>query len=130
MPAKVVEGLAARATVRKVRQGERVIARDDASVAVVLAGRLEVVSDKGDEVQLVRSLVPPAVVGVSLAAPARAELWVAEDAELAVLPANAVAAALRRYPDAAITAIAELDGVIAELCAELAALRVDGIVEQ
>lgn len=132
MPAKVVDGLAARATRRKVRKGQRVLAPGEAAVIVVLTGRLEVVSDRGDEVRLVRSLVPPAVAGVSVAAgsPASAELWVAEDAELAVVPAEAVAAALRRYPEAAIAAIAHLGGVIAELSAEVAALRVHGLVER
>lgn len=132
MPARAVDGLAARATRRKVRKGQRVLARGDAAVAVLLTGRLEVVSDRADEVTLVRSLVPPAVVGVSVAAGAApsAELWVADDAELVVIPADAVAAALRRYPEAAIAAIAHLGGVIAELSAEVAALRVHGLVER
>ena len=100
MPARVVDGLAARATRRKLRKGQRVLARGDAAVVVLLTGRLEVVTDTGDEVTVVRSLQPPAVVGISVAAgaAASAELWVAEDAELAVVPADAVAAALRRYP--------------------------------
>src|SRR5262245_41271474 len=132
MPARVIDGLAARATRRKLRKGQRVLARADAAVIVLLTGRLEVVSDRGDEVTIVRSLVPPAVVGLSVVAGAApsAELWVAEDAELAVLPADAVAAALRRYPDAAIAAIAHLGGVIAELSAEVAALRVHGLAER
>lgn len=132
MPAKLVDGLAARATRRRLRKGQRVLARGDAAVVVVLTGRLEVVADRGDEVQLVRSLVPPAVVGISVAvgAPASAELWVAEDAEIAVIPADAVTAALRRYPEAALAAIAHLGGVIAELSAEVAALRVHGLVER
>lgn len=130
MPAKVVDGLALRASRRKLRRGQRLLARGDAAVAVLLAGRLEIVSDRGDEVALVRSLVPPAVVGVAVAAGAEAsaEVWVAEDAELVVVPADAVASALRRYPDAAIAAIAHLGGVIAELSAEVAALRVHGLV--
>jgi CRP-like cAMP-binding protein len=108
MPPKVVDALAAVATRKKVRKGQRVLARGDAAVVELLTGRLEVVSDSGDEVRLVRSLVPPAVVGLSVVAgaPASAELWVAEDGELAVIPADAVAAALRRYPEAAIAAIA------------------------
>ncbi|HEX5057706.1 MAG TPA: Crp/Fnr family transcriptional regulator [Kofleriaceae bacterium] len=132
MPEKVVDGLAARASRRRLRKGQRVLTRGEAAVIVVLTGRLEVVSDTGDEVALVRSLVSPAVVGVSVAvgAAASAELWVAEDAELAVIPADAVAAALRRYPEAAIAAIAHLGGVIAELSAEVAALRVHGLVER
>jgi CRP-like cAMP-binding protein len=130
MPAKVADGLALRATQRKLKKGQRVLARGDAAVVVLVTGRLEVVSDHGDEVALVRSLVPPAVVGVSVAvgAEASAEIWVAEDAELVLVPADAVAAALRRYPDAAIAAIAHLGGVIAELSAEVAALRMHGLV--
>jgi CRP-like cAMP-binding protein len=130
MPAKVADGLALRATQRKVRKGQRVLARGEAAVVMLVTGRLEVVSDHGDEVALVRSLVPPAVVGVSVAvgAEASAEIWVAEDAELVLVPADAVAAALRRYPDAAIAAIAHLGGVIAELSAEVAALRMHGLV--
>lgn len=130
MPTKVVDGLALRASRRKLRKGQRVLARSDAAVVVLLTGRLEVVSDHGDEVQLVRSLVPPAVVGVSVAvgAEAGAEIWVAEDAEVVLVPADAVAAAVRRYPDAAIAAIAHLGGVVAELSAEVAALRMHGLV--
>lgn len=130
LPAKVADGLALRATQRRFRKGQRVLARRDAAVVVLLAGRLEVVSDHDDEVQLVRSLVPPAVVAVpvSVDAEARDEIWVAVDAELVFVPADAVAAALRRYPDAAVTAITHLGGVIAELSAEVAALRMHGLV--
>jgi CRP-like cAMP-binding protein len=132
MPAKVVDGLAARATRRTLRSGQRLLTRGDAAVVVLLTGRLEVVSDQGDEVELVRSLLPPAVVGPSVAAGAQAsaELWVAEDAELALVPADAVVAALRRHPDAALAAVAHLGGVIADLTAEVAALRVHGLVER
>lgn len=132
MPHRAAEGLAARAIRRKLRKGQRVLARGDAAVVVVLTGRLEVVADRGDEVHVVRSLVPPAVAGISVAAgaPASAELWVAEDAELALIPADAVTAALRRYPEAALAAIAHLGGVIAELSAEVAALRVHGLGER
>lgn len=132
MPARAVEGLAARATRRRVRKGQRVIAKADPVVIVVLTGRIEVVDDEADEVRVVRSLVPPAVAGVSVAAgaPPSAELWVAEDAEVALIPGDAVAAALRRHPEAAIAAIAHLGGVIAELSAEIAALRVHGLAER
>ncbi len=130
MPGKVVDALASRASRRKLRKGQRVLARGEASVVVLLTGRLEVVADHGDDVVLIRSLVPPAVVGISVAvgAEASAEIWAAEDVELVVVPADAVAAALRRYPDAAIAAIAHLGGVIAELSAEVAALRIHGLV--
>lgn len=130
MPAAVRAQLAGRATRRQVRAGQRVLARADrAAVLVLVTGRLEVVADHADEVALVRSLLPPAVVGLSVAAgaPPSAELWAAEASELVVLPADDVTAALRRHPDAALAAIAHLGGVVAELSAEVAALRVHGL---
>ncbi len=132
MPARVVEGLAARATRRRARKGQRVLTKADTAVVMLLTGRIEIVDDEADEITLVRSLLPPAVVGLSVAAGARpsAELWIAEDAELVIIPGDAVAAALRRYPEAAIAAIAALGGVIAELSTEIAALRVHGLVER
>lgn len=132
MPKRVVDELAARATRRRARKGQRVLARGDALVVVVITGRVDVVADHGDDVRVIRSLIAPAVVGVSLVAgaPASAELWVAEDAELVVIPGDAVAAALRRHPEAALAAIAHLGGVIAELSAEVAALRVHGLAER
>jgi hypothetical protein len=108
MPAKVVDGLAALASRRRVRSGQRVRARGGDAVLVLLTGRLELVSDHGDEVELVRSLSPPAVVG--LPGLPGAELWVAEDAELALVPADAVVAALRRHPEAALAAVTGMLG--------------------
>jgi CRP/FNR family transcriptional regulator len=130
MPPAVVAQLAARATRKQAKKGQRVLARADrAQVILLVTGRLEVVADHADEVTLVRSLLPPAVVGVSVAAGATpsAELWAAEDVELAVIPADDVAAALRKHPEAALAAIAHLGGVIAELSSEIAALRVHGL---
>ena len=125
LPARVRDGLAARASRRRARAGQRVLARHDPVVIVVVTGRLEVVADRGDEVAVVRSLVPPAVTGLSVAVdpPASAELWAAEASELIAVPADAVLAALRRYPEAALAAIAQLGGVVAELSAEVAALH-------
>jgi CRP-like cAMP-binding protein len=124
-----VASLAARTTRRRARKGQRVLARGDAAVVVVITGRLEVVSDDG---VVVRSLVPPAVIGLSVVAgaAASAELFAAEETELAVVPADAVVAALRRHPEVALAALAHLGGVIAELSAEVAALRVHGLVER
>ena len=133
MPASVVSALAARATRRRVKKGQRVMSRADrGGVLVVVTGRLEVVADHGDGVTLVRSLLPPSVVGLSVAAGAApsAELWAAEDGELLVVPADDVAAALRKHPDAALAAIAHLGGVIAELSSEIAALRVHGLASR
>jgi CRP/FNR family transcriptional regulator, cyclic AMP receptor protein len=128
MPRGVVAELAARAARRKVRRGHRVMARSEAALVMLVTGRIEVV---GDDV-VVRSLVPPAVAGVSLAAGAAssAELRAAEDCELVVVPATTVAAVLRRHPEAALAAIAHLAGVIAELSAEIEALRRHGLVER
>lgn len=125
MPARVVTQLAARATRRQVRKGTRVLSRGDREAVVLLVtGRLEVVAEV-----IVRSLVPPAVVGLSVAAGAApsAELWAAEDCELLVVPAADVVAALARHPEAALAAIAHLGGVIAELSGEVAALRTHGL---
>ena len=126
MPDAALAGLAARATRRRVRAGQRVLARGDAAVIVLLTGRIEVV---GEEL-VIRSLVPPATIGISLAAGAQstAELRAAEDVELVVVPADAVAAALRRHPEAALAAIAHLASVVGELSAEVEALRKHGLV--
>jgi len=133
MPAAAVTALAARTTRKQVKKGQRVLSRGDrASVVVLVTGRLEVVADHEDAVTLVRSLLPPAVVGLSIAAGAApsAELWAAEDCELAIVPADDVAAALRKHPEAALAAIAHLGGVIAELSSEVAALRVHGLASR
>jgi CRP-like cAMP-binding protein len=128
MPRAVVAELATHAVRRRVRRGHRVMARRDAALVVLVTGRIELV---GDGV-VIRSLVPPAVAGVSLAvgAPASAELRAAEDGAIVVVPAAAVAAALRRHPEAAFAAIAHLAGVIAELSAEIEAVRRHGLVER
>jgi CRP-like cAMP-binding protein len=128
MPRAVVAELATHAVRRRVRRGHRVMARRDAALVVLVTGRIELV---GDGV-VIRSLVPPAVAGVSLAvgAPASAELRAAEDVAIVVVPAAAVAAALRRHPEAAFAAIAHLAGVIAELSAEIEAVRRHGLVER
>jgi len=128
-PRAAVDGLAARAIRRKVKRGQRALARSDAALVVVVTGRIEVVAEDGTAV---RSVGPPGVFGVSLAvgAPATAELRAAEDGELLVIPADAMAAALRRHPDAAIAAIAHLAGVIGELSAEIEALRRHGLTSR
>lgn len=128
MPRAVVTELAARATRRKVRRGQRVLARHEPALVVLLTGRIEVVGGG----LVIRSLVPPAVAGVSLAVGAApsAELRAAEDCELVVVPATTVAAVLRRHPEAAIAAIAYLASVLAELSAEIEALRRHGLAER
>jgi len=127
MPRAVVDALAARATRKKIRRGQRVLARSDAALVVALVGRIEVVAADGTAI---RSVAPPGVFGVSLAVGAEptAELRAAEDGELVIVPADAMAAALRRHPEAAIAAIGHLAGVIGELSAEIEALRKHGLV--
>ena len=129
LPASVVTQLAARTTRRRARARQRVLGKTDSAVLVVITGRIEVIGDDG---VVIRSLVPPAVVGLSVAAgaAASAELRAAEDSELAVVPGDAVVAALRRHPVAALAALAHLGGVIADLSSEIAALRVHGLVER
>jgi CRP-like cAMP-binding protein len=97
-------------------------------VLVLVTGRLEVLACG----TLVRSLLPPAVVGLSVAAGAEpsAELAAAEETGLLVLPADDVAAALKRHPEAALAALAHLGGVIADLSSEVAALRVHGLASR
>jgi CRP/FNR family transcriptional regulator len=128
MPRAVVAQLAARAVRRHARRGQRVLARSDAALIAVVTGRLELLDDS----TVIRSVVPPSVLGISLAVGARAsaELRAAEDVELIVVPADAVAAALRREPEAAVAAIAHLAGVVAELSAELEALRRHGLADR
>lgn len=129
MPPAAVEALAARATRKKARRGQRVLSRSEAALVLVLVGRVEVLADDGT---VIRSVGPPGVFGVSLAvgAAATAELRAAEDCELLVVPADAMSAALRRNPDAAIAAIGHLAGVIGELSAEIEALRRHGLVSR
>src|SRR5438132_4341328 len=127
MPRAIVDQLAARAVRRRVKRGQRVLVRGDTSLIALVTGRLEVTSDDG---VVIRSLVPPAIAGVSLAvgAKATAELRAAEDCELIGVPDGALAAALRRHPEAAIAAIAHLASVVGELSEEIAALRRHGLV--
>jgi CRP-like cAMP-binding protein len=126
MPAKVAAGLAERTTRKRVGKGQRIANRG--SVLVLVTGRLEVLAGG----TLVRSLLPPAVVGLSVAAGAEpsAELAAAEETELLVLPADDVAAALKRHPEAALAALVHLGGVIADLSSEVAALRVHGLASR
>jgi len=105
--------------------------RDGRVLAGVRAGHGSQPSEVAAEA-VIRSLVPPAVVGLSIVAGAAptAELWAGEDSELLVLPASATVAALRRHPEAALAALVHLGGVIGELSTEIAALRVHGLVER
>jgi CRP-like cAMP-binding protein len=127
MPRAIVDGLASRATRRKVRRGQRVLSRTDAALVIVVAGRVEVVAEDGTAI---RSVGPPGIFGVSLAVgtPATAELRAAEECELVVIPADAMAGALKRDPAAAIAAIGHLASVIGELSAEIEALRKHGLL--
>jgi len=129
LPAPALAALAARTTRRRARRGQRVLARSGGALIVLVTGRLEVIGDDG---LAIRSLVPPATAGISLAlgAPGTAELRAGEDSELAVIPASVVAGVLRRHPEAALAAIAHLAATIGELSAEIEALRRHGLVER
>jgi CRP-like cAMP-binding protein len=125
MPRAALEAMAARAVRRRVRRGQRALGKDPA-VVVLLTGRLEVIGGDGE---VVRSLLPPAAAGVSLAvgAAATAELRAAEDCEVVTVPADAIAATLRRDPGAAIAAVLHLAGVVAALSGEVEVLRRHGL---
>jgi CRP-like cAMP-binding protein len=129
LPPATLAELAARAKRRRVKRRTRVLGSSDAALVVLVAGRLELV---GDERVVIRSVVPPATIGLSLAlgAPASAELVAAEDSELIVVPADAVAAALRQDPAAAVAAIVHLADVIAQLSADFETLRRHGLVDR
>jgi len=129
LPPAALAALAARAIRRKIRRGQRALGRHDAFAIVVVTGRLEVRDDDGF---VVRSIAAPATIGLSVAlgAAGTAELWAAEDAELVVVPADALAATVRRHPETAIAAIAHLAGIVGELSSEIAALRKHGLVER
>src|SRR5258706_14639337 len=127
MPRAVVDPLAARATRRKVRAGSRVLARSDAALVLVLVGRVAVIADDGTPI---RSVGPPGVFGVSLAAgaPAPPALVAAEDWGPGVIPAHAEAAAPRRPPPAPPAATAPPARGIRGLSAATEALRGHGVV--
>jgi len=129
LPAPALAELAARATRRRARRGQRVLSRSGGALVVLVTGRLEVVAAAG----LVNSsLAPPAVAGVSIAlgAAGTAELRAAEDSDLVVVPGTTFAATFRRHPEAALAAIAHLATVIGELSSEVEALRRHGLVER
>jgi CRP-like cAMP-binding protein len=125
MPALVVDALVARATRLRLRKKQRAGSR---SVLVLVTGRLDVIVDGN----VVRSLAPPAVVGMSVAAGAEpsASLVAAEDSELVTIPQDAFVAVLKRYPDAALVTIAHFGTLIGELSAEVEMLRQHGLVHR
>lgn len=132
LPPKVLAALAERSTRRRVRKGQRVLGRDEANLVVLVTGRLDVVESRAGEAKVVRSLLPPAVAGVSVAAGAKAsaELWASQDGEVITVPGDAVLRALSKSPEAALAAIVHLGGVIAELSSELSVQRQHGLVER
>ena len=117
MPRGVVDAIAAGAVRRRIRKG-----RPIGEPFVLVTGRVEVTAG-----EVVRSLVPPTVANVSVAAGGTptAELVAAEDCEIVALPA--LAAVLRRHPDAMLAALVQLGRTIGELSEELAALRQHGL---
>lgn len=129
LPSPALGELAARATRRRARRGHRVLGRTGGALIVLVTGRLEVIGDSG---LVVRSVVPPAVVGLSVAlgAPGTAELRAAEDSDLIVIPPAALANVVRRHPEAAFAVIVHLGTMIGFMSAELEALRRHGLVER
>ncbi len=129
LPRPELVRLASAASRRRLRSGAHAHGIGDRFVLALVTGRLEVVGEDGEAV---RSLLPPAVVGVSMVAgvDATAELRAAEPSEVLVVPASAFAAVLRRSPQAALAVVAHLAALVAELSLELQALRRHGVVER
>jgi CRP-like cAMP-binding protein len=119
--------LAARATRRTFRAGQRLLGAGDRSVITLVVGRAELVSLDPMDVEpvAIRSVVPPATIGISVAlgAPPSAELWAREAGSLISLPGDAVAATVKRHPDAAIAALIHLANVISDLSSALEVMR-------
>src|SRR5262245_33460134 len=101
LPVAVRREIAARAARRRFRRGQRLLGLADRAVVVLVVGRADVIATgAGDDPVVVRSVGPPATIGVSVAlgAPASAELWAAQDGELIAIPGEALAATFRRHP--------------------------------
>jgi CRP-like cAMP-binding protein len=127
LPAVARRELLARATRRRFRRGQRLLGVGDRALVTLVVGRGELRA--GDDDAVIRSLVAPATIGVSLAlgAPPSAELWATDDGVLVAVPGEALAATLRRHPEAAIAALVHLAGVVAELSATALAMRRHGL---
>jgi CRP-like cAMP-binding protein len=130
--------LAARATRKRFRNGQRLLAASDRAVVTLVVGRADLISVGGDDgddervAAVIRSVAPPATVGISVAlgAAASAELWAAEAGELLSIPGDTVARTIERHPDAAVAALIHLGGLVAELSASLAIMRRHGLVDR
>jgi CRP/FNR family cyclic AMP-dependent transcriptional regulator len=99
--------------------------RSDA-VAVIARGRIDVVRDTaGGKRMLMRSLGPPESVGLStLSGLAHsADLVAGESSAVLVIPGGALREAVRRDPDVALRALAQLGETIAKLSDEMEELR-------
>lgn len=127
MPPIVRDAIAARAFKRKVRRGGTVLGHEPV-IIILVTGRVDVIDDG----TVIRSLVPPATVGLSIVAGAEAtaEIRAAEDSSVIVVPGDAVLAAIKRHPEAALAAVAHLGSMIGDLSSEIAALRKHGLIER
>jgi CRP-like cAMP-binding protein len=126
LPAASRAELAARATRRKFKKGQRLLGAGDRAVVTLVLGRADLIAADG---AVVRSVTPPMTIGVSVAigAAASAELYAAEAGELLSIPGEAVAATLRRHPDAAVAALVHLADVVAQLSETLEVMRTHGL---
>jgi CRP-like cAMP-binding protein len=134
LPAVARAALAARASRRSFRKGQRLLGAGDRHVVTLVLGRADLVSatSVGHEPIVVRSLAPPATLGISVAlgAPSTAELWARDAGELLAVPGEAVAATIKRHPDAAIAALIHLGAMIGELSDALEVMRRHGLVHR
>jgi CRP-like cAMP-binding protein len=135
LPAAARAELVARATRRSFRAKQRLVAAGDRSVVTLIVGRADLVSPgvgRDAEPVVIRSIVPPATIGISVAlgGPPTAELWAREAGALVSVPGEAFAATIKRHPDAAIAAMIHLAGVVADLSGVVDVMRRHGLTER
>lgn len=120
--------LAEVAEVRNVTRGQLLWQLGDRpdAIAVVLAGRLDVVRNTEEgERMLLRILRPPAVVGLSTLAgqPHTADIVVGESGRIALLPGASLRTLFARCPALALGIIAQLGQLLGQLTDEVEELR-------
>ncbi len=116
--------LADDSVVRGLSRGEVLVRRGDTldALAVVLAGRLDVVREHHGRRMRLRSLSPGALFGVSLACGARASAEVTageRDTSILVVRGRALRALFARRPDVGLGAITSLAELVDRLTEEL-----------
>lgn len=134
LPAVARAELAARATRKAFRKGQRLLGAGDRNVVTLVVGRADLMSTTfaGHEPIVVRSVAPPATLGISVAlgAAPTAELWACDAGELITIPGEAVVATIKRHPDAAIAALIHLGALIGELSDALEVMRRHGLLHR